>query len=725
MQTGTIVKRIEDDGHMEINRELDLAWEIVEDTGENLFLTGRAGTGKTTFLKKLKENSSKRLVVLAPTGIAAINAGGMTIHSFFQLPFAPFIPETAFSSGGGKYSFRFGKEKRLLLRSLDLIVIDEISMVRADLLDAIDNVMRRFRDRTRPFGGVQLLLIGDLQQLPPVETEEEARLLREYYDTPYFFSSQALGKAGFCMVELNTVYRQKDPVFLHLLNSIREKRCTKEVLDSLNARYIPDFRPGKDEGYIRLVTHNHQAAAINSAELEELPGPSFFFPAQIEGIFPPASFPTGESLELRAGAQIMFVKNDSSGKGRYFNGMIGRVVSLSPDSIRVSSSACGEEFDLVPEVWTNARYVLDRDSKEIREEIDGTFRQYPLKLAWAVTVHKSQGLTFDKAVIDVGSSFAHGQAYVALSRCRSLEGLVMSSPLTDGAVICDTKVKEFTEDARRGVPDKASLAAMRKAYSVRVLEDLFDFSRIMEDIRHYVKASEEYLQVMYPQLVSSYCDEAAAVRSGILDVSDRFRVQYTRIAASSTDLSSDALLRDRIRSGCTYFKDRLAQVRKVFSGLPDLPDAKDARRRLKESYGELESSVDTKTALLEFVLAHGFDVRTCMKERTRLMLESSRTGKPRASKRKKDIAAGETAQPSSALSDVLHPQVYARLVAWRSREAEERGIPVYAVARQKALLGISNLMPSDRRALAEVPYFGEKSVEKYGDAILSILDEFR
>lgn len=720
-----MVKRIEEDGHMERNQELDLAWDIVEDTGENLFLTGRAGTGKTTFLKKLKENSSKRLVVLAPTGIAAINAGGMTIHSFFQLPFAPFIPETAFSSGGGKYSFRFGKEKRLLLRSLDLIVIDEISMVRADLLDAIDNVMRRFRDRTRPFGGVQLLLIGDLQQLPPVETDEESRLLREYYDTPYFFSSHALRKAGFCMVELKTVYRQKDPVFLDLLNCIREKKCTREVLDRLNARYIPDFSPEEDEGYIRLVTHNHQAAAINSAELGKLPDPSFFFPAQIEGIFPPASFPTAESLELRAGAQIMFVKNDSSGKGRYFNGMIGRVMSLSSDSIKVRSSVCEEEFDLGREIWTNARYVLDRDSKEIIEEIDGTFRQYPLKLAWAVTVHKSQGLTFDKAVIDAGSSFAHGQVYVALSRCRSLEGLVLSSPLTDGAVICDMKVKEFTEDARRDVPDKTSLANMRKAYSVKVLEDLFDFSRIMENIRHYVKDAEEYLQVMYPQLVSAYSDEAAAAGSGILDVSDRFRRQYTRIAASSDDLSSDAFLRERISSGCIYFKDRLAQVRKVFSGLPDLPDGKESRRRLKESYGELESSADMKIALLEFVLAHGFDVRTCMKERTRLMLESSRARKPNAAKRKKDIAAEETTQPSSALSDILHPHVYARLVIWRSREAEARGIPVYAVARQKALLGISNLMPSDKKALAEVPYFGKKSVEKYGDAILTILDEFR
>lgn len=721
----TDVKRIEEDDDMEMNQELGLAWDIVENTGENLFLTGRAGTGKTTFLKMLKEGSSKRLVVLAPTGIAAINAGGMTIHSFFQLPFAPFIPETAFSSGGGKYSFRFGKEKILLLRSLDLIVIDEISMVRADLLDAIDSVMRRFRDRTRPFGGVQLLLIGDLQQLPPVETDEESRLLRECYDTAYFFSSHALGKAGFCMVELKTVYRQRDPAFLHLLNSIRDDRCTKEVMDCLNARYLPHFRPGKDDGYIRLVTHNHQAAAINSAELEKLPGQSFFFSAQIEGVFPSASFPTGESLELRAGAQIMFVKNDSSGQGRYFNGMIGRVISLSSDSIKVRSGACDEEFDLVREIWTNARYVLDKESREIREEIDGTFMQYPVKLAWAITVHKSQGLTFDKAVIDVGSSFAHGQAYVALSRCRSLEGLVLSSPITDGAVICDSKVKEFTEDARKGVPDKARLASMRKAYSVKVLADLFDFSMISENIRHFVRAAEVYLQDLYPQLVSSYCDEASAAMSGILDVSDRFRVQYTRIAASSPDLSADAFLRDRISSGCSYFKERLEHVRKVFSEFPDLPDAKEARRRLKDSHAGLESSVDMKIALLEFVLVNGFDVRTCVKERTRLMLESSQARKPRAGKKKKEIPAGGTGQKSATLSDVLHPHVYAKLVTWRSREAEARGIPVYAVARQKALLGISNLMPSDRRALAEVPYFGEKSVEKYGDAILSILDEFR
>lgn len=710
---------------MEKNQEFDLAWDIVENTSANLFLTGRAGTGKTAFLKMLKESSSKRLVVLAPTGIAAINAGGMTIHSFFQLPFVPFVPETAFSSGGGKYGFRFGKEKRCLLRSLDLLVIDEISMVRADLLDAIDNVMRRYRDRNSPFGGVQLLLIGDLQQLPPVEKEEEARLLREYYDTPYFFSSHALARSGFCMVELQTVYRQKDPVFLHLLNRIRDGRCTEDVLDRLNARYFPDFRPGKDDGYIRLVTHNHQAAVINSAEMETLPGPSFFFPAHIEGTFPQASFPTGESLELKAGAQIMFVKNDSSGKGRYFNGMIGWITALSSDSIRVRGGACEEEFDLVREVWTNARYVLDKDSMEIREEIDGTFRQYPVKLAWAITVHKSQGLTFDKAVIDAGSSFAHGQAYVALSRCRSLDGLVLSTPLTHGAVICDMKVKEFTEDARKDVPDEARLASMRKAYFVKVLSDLFDFSRIMEAISRFVKAAEEYLTVMYPDLVVAYVNGAEDARSGILDVSERFRGQYTRIAASSMDLAADSLLMDRISSGCRYFKDRLKHVRDIFPGLPDLPDGKEARRRLKDAFGELESYVDMKTALLEFVLDNGFDVRTCMKERTRLMLEPFRTGKPHARKKSKENPDVQSVESPGAIPDILHPLVYARLVIWRSREAEARGIPVYAVARRKALLGISNLMPSDKTALAGVPYFGKKSVEKYGDAILSILSEFR
>ena len=317
---------------MENNPEIALAWQFIENTGTHLFLTGKAGTGKTTFLRKLRAESPKRMIVLAPTGIAAINAGGVTIHSFFQVPFAPYVPESSFSADGkATYRFRYGKEKINIIRSIDLLVIDEISMVRADLLDSVDAVLRRFRDRNKPFGGVQLLMIGDLQQLSPVVKDDEWQMLRKYYDTPYFFSSQALKQTEYCTIELKKVYRQNDGTFLELLNRIRENRCDGQVLEALNRRYIPNFVPDKEEGYIRLVTHNYQAQRINDHELEQLPGRSYAFRAKIDGKFPEYSYPTDEVLELKRGAQVMFVKNDISGEHRYYNGMIGEVTAVSAD----------------------------------------------------------------------------------------------------------------------------------------------------------------------------------------------------------------------------------------------------------------------------------------------------------------------------------------------------------------------------------------------------------
>ena len=430
---------------MEQNPELALAWQFIENTGTHLFLTGKAGTGKTTFLRRLKSESPKRMVVLAPTGIAAINAGGVTIHSFFQLPFAPYVPDTSFSADGkAQYRFRFGKDKLNIMRSIDLLVIDEISMVRADLLDAIDDVLRRFRDRSKPFGGVQLLMIGDLQQLAPVIKDEEWQMLNSYYDTPYFFSSRALRQSEYCTLELKTVYRQSDTHFLDMLNRIRENRCDKTLLDELNRRYIPNFNPSKEEGYIQLTTHNYQAQRINEHELAQLPGRSFTFRAQIDGKFPEYSYPTDEVLELKRGAQVMFVKNDSSGEHRYYNGMIGEVVNVSALGIEVRSKGSEDAFMLQEEEWTNAKYVLDEETKEITEDIEGVFKQFPLKLAWAITIHKSQGLTFSRVVIDfTGGVFAGGQAYVALSRCTSLDGIQLKKPVNRADVFVRPEIVNF------------------------------------------------------------------------------------------------------------------------------------------------------------------------------------------------------------------------------------------------------------------------------------------
>ena len=541
---------------MEQNSELALAWQFIENTGTHLFLTGKAGTGKTTFLRRLKQESPKRMVVLAPTGIAAINAGGVTIHSFFQIPFAPYVPESSFSTNA-TYRFRFGKEKINIIRSMDLLVIDEISMVRADLLDAVDEMLRRYRDHHKPFGGVQLLMIGDLQQLAPVVKEEEWQMLKKYYDTPYFFSSLALKQTEYCTIELKTVYRQNDGVFLDLLNRIRENHCDSQVLEALNRRCLPDFQPRKEEGYIRLVTHNYQAQRINNYELEQLPGRSYAFRATIDGKFPEYSYPTDEVLELKKGAQVMFVKNDSSGEHRYYNGMIGEVTAVSASSIEVRAKDSGEDFLLQEEEWANAKYVLDEESKEIVEDIEGTFRQFPLKLAWAITIHKSQGLTFERAIIDASSSFAHGQTYVALSRCKTLEGLVLSAPLSARAVISDREVDRFTETARRNEPDEQRFHSLQRAYFHELLTGLFDFQPLEQVLQHYVRLIDEHLYKLYPNQLTAYKEEMERFRGKVIKVAQKFGMQYNRLIDAAQNYATDKTLQERIVAGAKYFKKEM------------------------------------------------------------------------------------------------------------------------------------------------------------------------
>ena len=717
----------------ERNREAELAWEFITKTGTSLFLTGKAGTGKTTFLKRLKKECPKRMVVLAPTGIAAINAGGVTIHSFFQLPFAPHVPEMSFSADGqSKYSYRFGKEKVRLIRSVDLLVIDEISMVRADLLDAVDSVLRKYRDRYKPFGGVQLLMIGDLQQLAPVVKDEERQLLGKYYETPYFFSSMALKQTQFCTIELQKVYRQSDRTFLELLNRIRDNTCDSEVLESLNRRYVPGFKPRKDDGYIRLVTHNHQAQKINSQELAQLKGRSYVFDATVEGKFPEYSYPTDERLELKKGAQVMFVKNDSSGEKRYFNGMIAEVTDISSDMIEVTARDSGMTFGLQQEIWTNARYVLDEESKEIREEIEGTFTQYPVKTAWAITIHKSQGLTFDRAIIDAAASFAHGQTYVALSRCRTLEGLVLSTPLTAKAIISDRAVEQFIGRARDGKPDDTRLGAMRKAYFLELLTDLFDFRQTESLMKRHVRAASEYLDRLFPQQMAEYREQVQMFTTEVTEVAQRFRQQYVRLTDAAADYEADPKLQERIRSAASYFGEKLKGAAETFSTSVTDPDNKEAKKRLKETREEFMTCLRIKTALLDFAAEEGFSTSSYLHKKAVVSLDDGQEKNPKND----GISATETAGKKTAgkkaagkkktvPSDIRNPELYERLIAWRNEKAAEQGCPVYVIIHQQAILGICSLLPATKAALSCVAHFGKKSVEKHGEDILRIIRKYR
>ena len=469
---------------MQMNEQFDLAFNFLQNTGTHLFLTGKAGTGKTTFLKRLKEVSPKRMIVVAPTGVAAINAGGVTIHSFFQLPFGPYIPSVgAAGNQSNNYSNKFSRDKINIIRSLDLLVIDEVSMVRADLLDAISDVLCRYKDRTKPFGGVQLLLIGDLQQLAPVAKDEDWNLLKDHYASTFFFDSKALSESTYFSIELTHVYRQSDSVFINLLNNIRENCFDDETLQQLNRRYIPDFNPDDKQGYITLTTHNYQAQQINNRKLAELPGKSYRFTAEINNDFPEYSYPTDDNLELKCGAQVMFVKNDSSGDHRYYNGKIGKIVFINPNKITVVGED-GNEIQVEKETWSNVKYTINQETKEITETIAGTFSQYPLKTAWAITIHKSQGLTFEHAIIDASAAFSHGQVYVALSRCKTLEGLVLSSPITRNAMIKDLRIQEFSSSVAEKQPGKEQLEKAQQHYFEELVTELFNFDSIQQRLQY-------------------------------------------------------------------------------------------------------------------------------------------------------------------------------------------------------------------------------------------------
>lgn len=599
------------------NPELELAWNIISNTDTHLFLTGKAGTGKTTFLRELRRKVPKRMIVVAPTGIAAINAEGVTIHSFFQLPFGPQIPGTQYGNNK-RYAFR--RQKLRLIRTVDLVVIDEISMVRADLLDAIDSVLRQYRDRNRPFGGVQMLMIGDMQQLAPVARDDEWAMLRSYYDTPYFFSSKALQQTDFVTVELQHVYRQSDPLFVGLLNKVRTNTADAETLQTLNQRFIAGFNPPKQEGYIRLVTHNAQADAINQRELEALSTPAYNYDATIWKEFPELSFPTDKTLTLKLGAQVMFIKNDSSQEKRYYNGMIGEVVDIDDEHIQVRPAGQSGIIDVTPEEWQNMKYELDEKTKEIHETVVGTFTQYPLKTAWAITVHKSQGLTFEHAIIDVQHSFAHGQTYVALSRCKSLEGMVLAAPIPQYAIINDKTVETFQEDPRHKSPDEQKLDQMQRHYLLRTIEDLFSFAQIRFNYGDLIRLMREHFYSSANKQYNAWVESSEQFKKTIEDVAAKFHVQYQNIVLSEVDYQNSSLLQERLQKGAAYFEEHLTDTFTLLTKTSLQTNNQAVKERVENLTQNFNDMVKYKIQLLHYVAHNGLALQAFLKAKAKISL---------------------------------------------------------------------------------------------------------
>ncbi len=615
---------------MERNNELRTAWDFVENTGRSIFLTGKAGTGKTTFLKTVVERSRKRPIVVAPTGVAAINAGGVTIHSFFQLPFTPYVPGAKMES-----KFDISREKRKIIASIDLLIIDEISMVRADLLDAIDTVLRRFRDHFLPFGGVQLLMIGDLAQLTPVVTPEDERLLKPYYDTPYFFSSKALQQVDYVTIQLEHIYRQQDNAFIDILNQVRKGKTTPEALAKLNSRVM-----GHVDNAIRLTTHNNIANHNNESELEKLPGRAFMFHAGIKGTFPEYSYPTAETLELKVGAQVMFVKNDPSIEHLYYNGRIGRVVYVDDKRILVHCEGDSEAIEVEPLEWENTRYTLNEETREIESEVQGTFTQYPLRLAWAITIHKSQGLTFDHAIIDANQSFAPGQVYVALSRCRTLEGLVLASPLEARAIINDERVDSYiAQQESEALRSIAQLPALKQEYERFLLLQLFDFRPLLYQQETMVRIFAEYFYHSHAALKQLHDRTLMDLRQRIIEVASKWQQMMRTMPVD--DLRDEKFL-ERVKRSADYFATTLKDILTKPIQLSEKVETnnKQAKKRLANALPELQQTWLARRYLLTRIAEQGFTISIYLKEKQMSALDAleentpKRGSKPRKTKKK-------------------------------------------------------------------------------------------
>lgn len=641
--------------------ELELAERYVSTTGVSVFLTGKAGTGKTTFLHHIVSTVGKRFVVLAPTGVAAVNAGGVTIHSFFQLPLCPYLPDvkelvTEYQMPDKFKSLR--KEKIKIIRTLDLMIIDEISMVRADLLDAVDMTLRRYRRSSKPFGGVQLLLIGDVQQLPPVVNDNDKPYIEQVYPSPFFFNSKALQQTHYVTIELTHIFRQQDKTFVDLLNNIRANRFDAATLNALNARCIRGFDPPDSEGYIRLTTHNYQANDVNHRKLAALAGQPFEVDAEVEGNFPETSYPTDSHLVLKKGAQVMFVKNDSSG-GAYYNGKIATVEGYDGDEGIAVVDRDGNHIVVKRERWENLKYEVDPSDNQIKQKTEGTFVQFPLRLAWAVTIHKSQGLTFDKVIVDAVSAFTYGQVYVALSRCRTLEGLVLATPISPSCSFDNEDVLQFSNSLPSALQVENELGSQQAAYFFDILSELFDVSAIYRSADRFNAFYQSHLRRLYPdkaQRLNTLLNEQLV---NLTQVAEKFHRQLSNIRMQSGGDRDNPLLKERIAKGVEYFDNQLDQVLLALAPIIDVEvKSKTVVADYNELSAELRDAVSLRVRCLKRVEAKGFSPEEYNQAKADFLLEKEGGKKPKRTAQRAPrtvhMRGPQRQQPSAGHSDATY-----------------------------------------------------------------------
>lgn len=721
-------------GRIEKDGRFLLAERYIQETGISVFLTGKAGTGKTTFLKHIVATTGKRFAVVAPTGVAAVNAGGVTIHSFFQLPLCPYLPDvkelvTEYQMSGKYRTLR--KDRIKILRTLDLLVIDEVSMVRADIMDAMDATLRRYRRNNRPFGGVQLLMIGDIQQLPPVVTESEKPYMDQVYPSPFFFCSKAFRQLPHIVIELEKIHRQSDATFLGILNDIRSGHPRAESLKLLNSRLDRGFMPPEDEHWIRLTTHNYMADNVNRMKMDGLEGKPRTFKAVIDGNYPENSYPVEAELTLKKGAQVMFTRNDTSGDSRYYNGKIGTVKKLEPELIVTDEE--GNDISVDTEKWDNVRYELDPADNEIKAVVDGSFTQIPLRAAWAITIHKSQGLTFDRVVIDAGHAFSFGQVYVALSRCRTLEGIVLSTPITANCTFTNEEVNVFESSYTPATQAESELDSHRRDFQVDMMCEMFNLWRLCSLGRQLEVIWTDNLAGLYPELESrmkSLMEGKVEGFSGTAElkgVSERFRKQIRRIGSEGgPDVSR--LLSERTAKGAVYFHGQLMVFlgRIAAAALLEI-DNQEVRKKFKSVNEELLKELIFRITLYGECSGSGFDMEIFNRLRTESAVENitmkglvrkalSMTGTKKEQESREK--AGTDEKPSGTCS---HPEVLESLKQWRRQKCKDLGVPAFMVLHQKTMNEIADLLPQSKEELLSIKGFGKSKWDKYGDDILKVL----
>ncbi len=697
------------------NEIFNIAVDLVNQSSRNIFLTGKAGTGKTTFLKYIRDSSHKQMAIVAPTGVAAINAGGVTIHSFFQLPFSPFVPG---SKGFGDSDdvadthsllsrLRLTSEKKRVIQELELLIIDEISMVRCDTLDAIDTVLRHIRQRRfERFGGVQVLFIGDMFQLPPVVPDQEWRILSGFYNSPYFFDSRVIVEEPPVYIEFTKIYRQSEERFINLLNQVRNNEMDEDGVGILDSRLQPSFRRSKDDGYIILTTHNRKADATNSEELQKIDGKLYSFTAKIEGDFSEKAYPADEQLLLKIGAQVMFIKNDPERDRRYYNGKIGKVTTINDDKIFVLCKGETDEIEVKKEQWENIRYSVNRNTRHMEEEVLGSFNQYPLRLAWAITIHKSQGLTFEKAIIDAGEAFAPGQVYVALSRCTSLSGLVLQSKVRSSSLHSDNRIVAFSRSRSSSAHLQNELATAKRNYQLTILVAVFDLALVLDNTR-LVNAYVEENIVSFNKETLAWTSELKNNINSLQEISVKFQLQLRNLFLQG---AGESQVEERIKAATSFFGPRLEELISNLHGSPAVTDSRLHAKEYNDSLREVFAQVALKKHILP-ALENGFDLDKYQQRKRSFILPAFTIN---------SYATASLRERTESPHPVLHQQ----LRKLRDSICAKKDLPVYFVVTGKTLDEMAQYLPQTLAELEMLNGFGKAKIESYGQQFLDIIVDY-